>query len=285
MNSTIYKTMSAAVLGVLSTFSTATAAPVNLQFVFHLDAGMAEQDVFVEKAEGQVFRITADDTDMTKPVFAATHAVPHNPFDPATNGPFDKGADLSVSVGQWLGASGSGTYECQGEIGEIGLGFEGLIPDGVYTMWYFFMPMPPTQPFGGTIDLPYGARDGADATFVADAVGNARFDRTIEGCLQLSGEQLLAGLAIAYHSDGLTHGGSPGDFGLNSHIQLMTMLPKSLPWARSPKSLCPQFAISRKLSTSMRALYEETEQCVPSHGPTRQELCRRCWACFEPGAD
>jgi hypothetical protein len=37
---------------------------------------------------------------------------------------------------------------------------------------------------------------------------------------------MVAGLAIAYHSNGDTYGALPGAFGLNSHIQLMTMLPK-----------------------------------------------------------
>jgi hypothetical protein len=35
----------------------------------------------------------------------------------------------------------------------------------------------------------------------------------------------MAGLAIAYHSDGNTYGAEPGDFGLNSHVQMFLGLP------------------------------------------------------------
>lgn len=226
MNLPFFSPAATAALGLALMSTTANAKPIELQFVFHLDAGMAEQDVFVEKAAGEIYRVTADDKDLSVPVFAATKAIHHNPFNPDTNGPYAKGADLSVTLGEWLGASGKGTYECHGDTSTISLEFDNLIPNGVYTMWHFFMPIPASQPFTGTIDLPYGPRDGSQSVFNADADGSATFENSTDSCLQLSGEHLMAGLAIAYHSDGKTYGGHPGDFSLNSHVQMFTMLPK-----------------------------------------------------------
>ena len=93
-------------------------------------------------------------------------------------------------------------------------------------MWHFFMATPPTEPFIGTYDLPLGSRDGAQSVFTADAGGEARFERSFKPCLQLTGEHLAAGLALAWHSDGKTYGVEPGGFGSVSHIQLYTGLPK-----------------------------------------------------------
>jgi hypothetical protein len=204
-------------------------APVSigLTFVYHVDADMAEQDVFVEReaSSGEVFRATKADRDMDQPVFAAAEAQPHNPFDPAAVGPYAKGADLGMTLGEWFGAEGRGTYTCENGEATIDVAFDGLAPDGVYTMWHFFMAAPPTDPFIGTYDLPMGSRDGAESVFNADSEGRAHVERTIKPCLQLSGEHLMAGLAIAYHSDGNTYGAEPGDFGLNSHVQMFLGLP------------------------------------------------------------
>ncbi|MEO1092267.1 MAG: hypothetical protein AAFX81_16720 [Pseudomonadota bacterium] len=52
------------------------------------------------------------------------------------------------------------------------------------------------------------------------------FTKAFKPCLQLFGEQLLSELAIAWHSDGKTHGHEPGEFGTVSHAQLFVVLPK-----------------------------------------------------------
>ena len=87
------------------------------------------------------------------------------------------------------------------------------------------MAMPPPEPFTGTLDLPLGARDGSESEFVADAAGNAQFQHTFQPCLQMSDTWTTSMLAVAYHSDGKTYGGSPGAFGYNSHVPLFLMLP------------------------------------------------------------
>ncbi len=205
-------------------------SPVDLEltFIYHIDADMAEQDVFIEREGGaaEVFRATKGDRDLTQPIFAAAEPQEHAPFDVDAIGPYQKGTELGMTLGEWFAAQGQGDYQCVDGEATIDVAFEGLVPDGVYTMWHFFMASPPTDPFIGTYDLPIGSRDGKDSVFTADQEGQALFQRTFKPCLQLSGEHLMAGLAVAWHSDGKTYGVEPGVFATNSHIQLFLGLPK-----------------------------------------------------------
>ena len=205
-------------------------APVNmdLNFIFHVDADMAEQDVFIERVEGsgQVYRVTKGDRNMNAPLFRTVNPVEHNPFDPEEIGPYSKGQPLNMTLGEWLSARGKGTYSCVNGKGSIDVNFTGLVPGSVYTMWHFFMAMPPTQPFIGTHDIPMGKRDGSQSVFHSDGNGKAHFKREFTPCLQLTGEHLAAGLAVAWHSDGKTYGPLPGEFATNSHVQLFLGLPK-----------------------------------------------------------
>jgi hypothetical protein len=202
---------------------------IKLQFVNHLQAKLPEQDVFIEKVagSGEVYRVTPADNDMKAPLYAASDTVKHDPFDAKANGPYKKGRALGITLGQWLAATGSGTYRCASGQGTVQLSFKKLVPNGVYTVWYAFLPMPPTQPFTGTLDLPLGARDGSQNSFKSDAQGTATYRVATKPCLQLTGDQLVAMLAIAWHSDGKTYYSDPGAFGLATHVQLFTMLPKA----------------------------------------------------------
>ena len=60
---------------------------------------------------------------------------------------------------------------------------------------------------------------------VADVRGTGWIDVAFKPCLKPSDDQLTAALAIAYHSDGNTHGPSPGEMGHTSHVQLFAVLP------------------------------------------------------------
>ena len=201
---------------------------MNLTFRFHLDDDLAEQDVFVqrEKDTAQVYRVTKGDRNMSMPLYAAAEPIAHNPFDPAQVGPWPQGQALGMSLGDWLQAEGQARYTCQDGAGHIQADFTGLIPEAVYTVWHYFIAWPPTEPFIGTYDLPLGTRDGSQAAFTTDSHGNAVFERRFKPCLQLSGEHLVSGLALAYHSDGKTYGPLPGDFASNSHIHLYVGLPQ-----------------------------------------------------------
>jgi len=201
---------------------------LDVTFKLHIDDDFAEQDVFVERepGAGEVFRPTKAERNMKLPLYAAAKPVPQNPFDADALGPWPKGKPLGLTLGQWFEAEGAGRYTCENGEGHIDLTFSGLVPDGVYTMWHYFMAWPPTEPFIGTYDLPMGSRDGAQSVFVANSRGEARFERRFKPCLQLTGEHLASGLAIAWHSDGKTYGVEPGVFATNSHVQLYSDLPQ-----------------------------------------------------------
>ncbi|TQV78623.1 hypothetical protein [Denitrobaculum tricleocarpae] len=205
-----------------------TPIAFDVSFVSHVEAGVAEQDVYVTRgaSRGKVYRPGPDDTDPDAPLFTAAEPQPHDPGNPAAVGPFKKGTKLDLTLGKWLGASGSGHYHVEDGEGHLTVAFKGLVPNGVYTLWHFFMANGETDPFIGTFDLPVGALDGSQSVFVADADGSATFKQSFDTALQLSGEQLTAGLAVNWHSDGKTYGVAPGAFGQNAHIQLFTALPQ-----------------------------------------------------------
>ena len=85
-------------------------------------------------------------------------------------------------------------------------------------------PWPTGRPLGITLGQWFAAKGAG--SFRADAEGRALFKRTITPCLQLSGEQLISELAIAWHSDGKTHGSLPGEFSTVTHVQMYVPLPK-----------------------------------------------------------
>lgn len=204
-------------------------APVvfDLSFRYHVADDVAEQDVYMERIDssGEVWRPTPAERDLNAPLFAAAEPQSHAPFDPEALGPFAKGEALNLTLGEWYGATGEGTYSCENGEGHLKIVFEDLIPDSVYTVWHYFVAWPPTDPFIGTYDLPVGSRDGSQATFYTDSDGHAEYDQSFKPCLQLSGEHLAAGLAVNWHSDGKTYGVEPGEFGKNAHIQLYSGLP------------------------------------------------------------
>jgi hypothetical protein len=199
----------------------------DIAFVTHLEMNLPEQDIYIEREEGSgdVYRVTKGDNNMNAPLYKTAVETPHNPFDAAANGPHRKGEPLGMTLGQWLKHRGTGTYTAKNGTGTLKLEFTGLVPNGVYTMWHAFMPMPPTEPFSGTLDMPLGARDGSESVFTADENGNAKFEHSFRPGLQLSDTWTKSMLAINYHSDGKTYRGLPGSFGLNAHIPLFVILP------------------------------------------------------------
>ncbi len=205
------------------------ADSMQLKFVDHLEMGLNELDVFVARrgSEKHVYRVGPDGAKahLASPLYAAASAVAHNPFDPDAVGPHPKGRSLGLTLGQWLAAEGAAEVRCDDGRGTVAARFSNLVPNAVYTMWYAFVPTPPTQPFTGALDLPLGARDGSQSQFVSDSAGNAEYQASFVPCLAPSNEQLMSMLAIAWHSDGKTYGSSPGAFGSRSHVQLFAPLP------------------------------------------------------------
>jgi hypothetical protein len=159
-------------------------APVNIDlvFIYHIDADIPEQDVFVvrELGSNEMWRATKGDQDLSQPIYASYDPVPHDPFNPEAVGPYPKGPELSLKLGEWFGATGAGTYSCIDGTATIDVSFTGLVPDGVYTMWHWFNADPPTEPFKEGFDIPVGSRDGTDSVFTADTEGSARFTRSMK---------------------------------------------------------------------------------------------------------
>jgi hypothetical protein len=124
-------------------------------------------------------------------------------------------------LGEWLSASGQGSYTVTGDRAKIELTFENLVPNGIYTAWCTRVTFPPNVKI---VDKPCGAADGTENTFTADARGNARFELEL-ATLPPSSAETATSIALAYHSDGKTYGAYPGDFGLNSHVHIAAVIP------------------------------------------------------------
>lgn len=210
----------------------------SIKFVDHITAGMIEQDALIEKEKGsgKVYRIGPDEAETYKdaPVFGTAEPIHHAPFAKSASGPYPKGKALGVTLSEWLSGSGTASYSCTAGEGSINASFTGLVPDGVYTMWYAFAGKAHMGcadcPFS-TIDFPVGGGDGSQSVFSADGSGNADFQANFSPCLRLGDELLMPMLAIAYHSDGNTYGPDPGKFGTASHVQLFAGLPDQNSWA------------------------------------------------------
>ncbi|MGI9354474.1 MAG: hypothetical protein ACR2PF_04840 [Rhizobiaceae bacterium] len=199
---------------------------VELTFVDHIKAEMIEQDVFVDKlSDGTVFRVTKENAGdfSDAQVYRTAAPVEHAPMDATKIGPYPAGAQLNFTLGEWLSASGTASLTCSDGKGTLSAEFQNLVPNGVYTMWNFFAGQQLAK--FHTYDLPVGAPDGSEAAFTADEKGHAIYEVSFEPCLQGTTPQLMAGLAIAYHSDGKTHGYEPGPMGNKSHVQLFTAIP------------------------------------------------------------
>jgi hypothetical protein len=196
---------------------------VDLVFIPHVAMGAAEQDVLVPVAdeEGMVRRVAPDDplSMLSQPVFASTTGAEHDPFQVGENpvGPYEQAGELGFTLGEWLAATGSGTYAVNGDSSMLETTFTNLVPNGVYTMWCSTIHVPPNFEI---INFPCGAEDGSQNVFMADEDGNATYN--IEILVRpLSTEEALTAFAISYHSDGNTYGSDPGTFGMNSHVQIV----------------------------------------------------------------
>lgn len=212
---------------------TTTPSPTTVKqdviFVNHIQANLPEQAVFIETEENadQVVRVEGetgkDPKNLAKKTFAAATAIDHDPFKVGQNplGPFPKGNELGFTLGQWLGAQGSGTYTVDRNIAELNLTFTKLVPNGIYTVWCSRIKFPPNPE---VVDRPCGNPDGSENSFKADEQGNGTFNVKLTS-LEESTKEITSVVALVYHSDGKTYGANPGDFGLNSHVQIFYLLP------------------------------------------------------------
>ncbi len=205
------------------------AKPIEVKFANHIQLKLPEQDVFIEPAgaSGHVMRIEGDMAGKSEilaaTAYAAARATAHDPFKLGENplGPFPQGKSLGFTLDEWLAGTGSGTYIVTGETAKLDLTFANLVPNGVYTVWCSRLTFPPNVKI---VDEPCGSADGSENSLTADADGNATFQLTLQP-LEESTKETASVIALAYHSDGKTHGSNPGDFGFTTHVQLAFLLP------------------------------------------------------------
>lgn len=229
------------------------ATEIELKLINHLAIPAPEQDVFVEKAGfpvSQVWRVEAADvTDLAflnKPVFAAATPIPHDPFKLGANplGPFPKGRALGFTLGQFLAATGSGSYRADGNQASLDLALLNMIPNGLYTVWCSRVTFPPNF---AVVDTPCGKPDGSENIVRADADGRLNYHLDLPALPESSAETATV-IALAYHSDGKTYGANPGDFGLTSHVQTFALMP--VPEAQAATGEVAQVAEAGGLNTN-----------------------------------
>lgn len=191
-----------------------------LVFVNHLVAGMPEPDVLIENDVGEVMRVAVDApiSAIGQPIYASTSGDEHDMFMLGENplGPYEMGQPLGLMLGEWLSASGSGSYTIVEDIANVEANLTNMVPNGVYTVWCSRVFVPPDFKIE---NKPCGASNGSENVVVADEDGNLSF--SIETfVLDLTDDDSISLIALAYHSDGKTYGADPGTFGYNSHVQV-----------------------------------------------------------------
>lgn len=134
----------------------------------------------------------------------------------------------TLTLGEWLAFSGEAVVRCDQLKTAIDLRLEGLVPNGVYSVWILATTIPLaydenrvptfliTRDF---LDLrfisyfaPAGSPDGSDATLVADARGSVTYSVHVAAVIAARYQCLLDSAAswfilLDYHPDGRTFGG------------------------------------------------------------------------------
>src|SRR3989338_8410297 len=203
-----------------------------------------------------------DESNLAKQIYAVATAAPHDPFKLGENplGPFDKGKSLGFTLGQWLSTSGIGIYSVDNENAELDLSFKNLVPNGVYTVWCSRITFPPEP---SIVDMPCGAEDGSENSFAADEKGAGSFSLKLKP-LEASTKETASMIAVAYHSDGKTYGASPGDFGLNSHVQVFFLMPE-------PATDATKYQVPIKFANHIDSNFPEQDVFIEKPGEVMEE--------------
>ena len=222
---------------------------VELRSSIYLPTPRPVGDVFIvlnNTTPDLVYRIErsqADDpANLAREAYATRDATPHDPYKitPNSLGPFRKGADLGFTLGEWLAATGTGTYAEENDSSTMNFTFRNLVPNGVYTVHCTRVTMPPNFE---EILTPVGAPDGSQNAFKADSKGNATFNlllKALPASTNITFKDYAAMYAaktapitanitwtlisVVYHSDGKTKGASPGEPGKNAHVQMLHLM-------------------------------------------------------------
>ncbi len=202
-----------------------------LSFKTYMQRGMPEQDVFVEQRRGAPLMRAQNDRSpeamsfmLERSAWTAAAAVPRDPVKTGSDAldGIGKGRSLRMRMDDWLAAVGTGRYEVSGHTGRITAQFQRLVENGKYSLWCGWIARGAKKSLA--ID-PCGKADGSDSTFQADYDGRGEIDVTGRALLQ-SNASGSAIIMLVYHSDNVTHGSVPGEFGKNAHTHLTVELPR-----------------------------------------------------------
>ncbi|MFY9914719.1 MAG: hypothetical protein WAK18_08640 [Nocardioidaceae bacterium] len=119
------------------------------------------------------------------------------------------GTPLGITLGQWQQAAGTVTFTCEGSKLLAASTLTGLIPSATYSTFVVH-----AQRDGPKLFTPWVDRAGTSNDFTASATGTASPTSTVHGCSS-------ADVIIIWHSDGKTHGKSPGQIGVDWHTTLI----------------------------------------------------------------
>ncbi|GAC1326646.1 MAG: hypothetical protein NVSMB13_11960 [Mycobacteriales bacterium] len=125
------------------------------------------------------------------------------------------GSPLNVSLGQWEKAAGSVSFTCADGQERAVSTLSGLIPSASYSTFVVHLDVQGAGRF-----VPWGDPQGTTNNFTADAAGTATATNTVAGCLTSHDAAL-----VVWHSDGRSHGATPGVLGVSWHNSLITPLP------------------------------------------------------------
>ena len=125
------------------------------------------------------------------------------------------GASLGITLGEWERARGSLRISCANSRSTVHSTLTGLIPRGVYSVFVVHLKVNGPGRF-----TPLGNIAGTDNNFVASPSGTAAPNDTVSGCLTKSDA-----VVVIWHSDGKTHGTTPGMLGVTWHNSVITPVP------------------------------------------------------------
>ncbi|GAC1358556.1 MAG: hypothetical protein NVS4B11_14760 [Ktedonobacteraceae bacterium] len=121
------------------------------------------------------------------------------------------GTSLGVTLGTWKSATGGATLSCRNGTETITSSFQHLLPNAAYSLFIVHLHVNGPKRF-----TPLGAANGSNNNFTSNAQGEGTKTSILSLCLNSSNAVVLI-----WHSDGHTHGASPGVLGVTWHNQLI----------------------------------------------------------------
>lgn len=137
------------------------------------------------------------------------------------DGPADApllGADgslLNTTRGAWEKATGTAAFSCSNGDEQASSHLSGLLPAATYSTFVVHLDVQGPGRF-----TPWGDAAGTTNNFTADATGAANPTNTVSGCTTAH-----EAIVIIWHSDGRSHGPTPGRLGITWHNSLITPVP------------------------------------------------------------